>query len=143
MDLKNKNIIIDFEPISRRVLLTSDLSVYDLLSELAIPIRSICGGLGTCGKCRLLIQKGKDYLTAPSNIEKDFLDEKELEEGWRLACQSKIDVKKLQTIEKLAVPQFRVFLPNELVLEDFNILTAGINKKVNLQPMVKKYYIEV
>ncbi|MHA2180838.1 MAG: hypothetical protein ACXAAH_05380, partial [Promethearchaeota archaeon] len=64
MDLKNKNIIIDFEPISRRVLLTTDLSIYDLLSELSIPIRSICGGMGTCGKCRLFIQKGKEYLTS-------------------------------------------------------------------------------
>ncbi|MHA2336215.1 MAG: ASKHA domain-containing protein [Candidatus Hodarchaeales archaeon] len=143
MDLKNKNIIIDFEPISRRILLTKDLSIYDLLSELSIPIRSICGGMGTCGKCRLFIQKGKEYLTSFTSTEKDFLDGKELEEGWRLACQSKIDLKKLQTLEKLTVPQFRVFLPNELILEDFNILTTGINKEVNLSPMVKKYHIEV
>ena len=143
MDLKNRNIIIDFEPISRRVLLTSDLSVYDLLSELSISIRSICGGAGTCGKCKIFFQKGKDYLTSPSDAEKDFIDQKELEDGWRLACQSRIDIKKLQTLEKLTVPQFRIFLPNELILEDFNILTTGINKEVKLKPMVKKYYIEV
>ena len=143
MDLKNKNIIIDFEPISRRVLLTSDLSFYDLLSELSIPIRSICGGVGTCGKCRILIQKGKDFLTTPSSAEKNFLNQKELEEGWRLACQSRIDIKRIQNLEKLTAPQFRIFLPNELILEDFKILTTGINKEVNLSPMVKKYYIEV
>ncbi len=143
MDLKNKNIIIDFEPISRRVLLTSDLSVYELLSELSFPIRSICGGAGTCGKCRLLVQKGKDYLTTPTNTEKKFLDQDELEEGWRLACQSRIDTRKLQILEKLTIPQFRIFLPNELILEDFNILTTGIDKEVNFNPMVKKYYIEV
>jgi len=143
MDLKNRNIIIDFEPISRRVLLTSDLSIYDLLSELGIPIRSICGGAGTCGKCRLFIEKGKEYLTIPNDAEKDFLDQKELEDGWRLACQSRVDIKKLQTIEKLTIPQFRIFLPNELILEDFNILTTGINKEVKLKPLVKKFYIEV
>ncbi|MBY8984536.1 MAG: DUF4445 domain-containing protein [Candidatus Lokiarchaeota archaeon] len=143
MDLKNKNIIIDFEPISRRVLLTSDLSIYDLLSELNTPIRSICGGMGTCGKCRILIQKGKEFLTPPNNPEKKFLDHRELEEGWRLACQSRIDIKKVAIFEKLTVPQFRIFLPNELILEDFKILTTGINKHVTLNPMVKKYYIEV
>ena len=143
MDLQTKNIIIDFEPISRRVLLTSDISVYDLLSELSIRIRSICGGVGTCGKCRILIQKGKDYLTPPSNTEKNFLDQEELKEGWRLACQSRVDMKKLQSLEKETAPQFRIFLPNELILEDFNILTSGMNKEVRLDPMVKKYYIEV
>jgi uncharacterized 2Fe-2S/4Fe-4S cluster protein (DUF4445 family) len=143
MDLKSKNILIDFEPLSRRVLLTSDISVYDLLSELSIPIRSICGGAGTCGKCKLLIQKGKDYLTPPSKVEKSFVDQEQLKEGWRLACQSRIDMKKLQSLEKVPTPQFRIFLPNELILDDFNILTSGMNKEVRLDPMVKKYYIEV
>lgn len=143
MDLKSKNILIDFEPLSRRVLLTSDISVYDLLSELSIPIRSICGGAGTCGKCKLLIQKGKDYLTPPSKVEKSFVDQEELKEGWRLACQSRIDMKKLQSLEKVPTPQFRIFLPNELILDDFNILTSGMNKEVRLHPMVKKYYMEV
>jgi len=143
MDLKSKNIVIDFEPISRRVLLTSDISVYDLLSELSIPIRSICGGVGTCGKCKIFIQKGKEYLTPPSDAEKNFVDQEELKEGWRLACQSRIDMKKLQFLEKETAPHFRIFLPNELILEDFNILTSGMNKEVRLDPMVKKYYIEV
>lgn len=143
MNLQTKNIIIDFEPISRRVLLTSDISVYDLLSELSIPIRSICGGVGTCGKCRILIQKGKDFLAAPSNPEINFLNQEELKEGWRLACQSRVDIKKLQSLEKEVAPHFRIFLPNELILEDFNILTSGMNNEVRLDPMVRKYYIEV
>jgi uncharacterized 2Fe-2S/4Fe-4S cluster protein (DUF4445 family) len=143
MDLKTTNIIIDFEPISRRVLLTSDLSIYNLLSELSIPIRSICGGMGTCGKCKILIQKGKEFFYPPNNLEKKYIDQVELEEGWRLACQSRIDINKAETLEKLNIPQFRIFLPNELILEDFKILTTGINKNVNLNPMVKKYYIEI
>lgn len=143
MDLKNKNILIDFEPISRRVLLTNDISIYDLLSELSIRIRSICGGVGTCGKCRILIQKGKEYLIPPGKTEKNFLDQGELKEGWRLACQSKIDMRKLHSLEKVTTPQFRIFLPNELILEEFNILTSGMNNEVRLFPMVKKYYLEV
>lgn len=143
MDLKNKKIIIDFEPISRRVILTSDKPLYDLLSDLSIPIRSICGGLGTCGKCRLLIQKGKEFFNLPTTAERKFLDQIDLENGWRLACQARIDKNKLQSLEKIESPQFRIFLPNELMLEDFNILTAGVDKGVNLLPAVKKYYLDV
>ncbi|MFW9824512.1 MAG: ASKHA domain-containing protein [Candidatus Thorarchaeota archaeon] len=143
MDLNNKKIVIDFEPISRRVVVKSDLSIYDLLSELSIPIRSICGGAGTCGKCKLLIQKGKEYLISPSDSEKKILEEIEIEEGWRLACQVRIDVKQHSFLESMTPPQFRIFLPNELILEDFKILTTGISKHVNLNPMVKKYFLEV
>ncbi|MFW9897583.1 MAG: ASKHA domain-containing protein, partial [Candidatus Thorarchaeota archaeon] len=143
MDLKNKKIVIDFEPISRRVIVKTALSIYDLLSELSIPIRSICGGAGTCGKCKILIQKGKEYLNSPSNSEQKFLEEKEIEDGWRLACQVRIDVKQYLALESLNPPQFRIFLPNELILEDFKILTTGISKYVKLNPMVKKYFINV
>ncbi|MFX1345677.1 MAG: ASKHA domain-containing protein [Promethearchaeota archaeon] len=143
MDLENKKIIIDFEPISRRVILTSDKPLYDLLSDLSVPIRSICGGLGTCGKCKLLIQKGKEFFNLPTTAEKKFLNEIDIEKGWRLACQARIDKGKFQSLEKKESPQFRIFLPNELILEDFNILTAGLDKGVSLLPTVRKYYLEV
>ncbi|MFX1427102.1 MAG: ASKHA domain-containing protein [Promethearchaeota archaeon] len=143
MDLKNKNIIIDFEPISRRVVLSSHEPIYDLLSELRIPIRSICGGSGTCGKCRLLIQKGKEFFTIPTSAEEKFIYKKDLEYGWRLACQARLDMSKLQLLKKSSSPQIRIFLPNELLLEDFQILTKGIDKGVDLFPSIKKYYLNV
>ena len=96
MELNNKNIIIDFEPISRRVLLSSIKPLYDLITELSISIRSICGGLGTCGKCRLLIQKGKQFFIQPTSVEKKFINQEDLEFGWRLACQARILQRSLQ-----------------------------------------------
>ncbi|MFX1375605.1 MAG: ASKHA domain-containing protein [Promethearchaeota archaeon] len=143
MELNNKNIIIDFEPISRRVLLSSIKPLYELIIELSISIRSICGGLGTCGKCRLLIQKGKQFFIQPTSVEKKFINQDDLEMGWRLACQARIDEKKIQLVEEREAPQFRIFLPNELILEDFNILTGGIEKRVKLVPAIKKYFIEI
>ena len=143
MDLKNKNIIIDFEPISRRVLLSSDKPIYDLLSELSVPIRSICGGSGTCGKCRVLIQSGKEYFILPTSAEKEFIDQSDLDYGWRLACQARIDTSKLHLLEKTESSKFRIFLPNELLLEDFKILTGGLNKGINIFPAIKKYYLKV
>lgn len=143
MDLKSKNIVIDFEPISRRILLTSDKTVYELLSDLSVPIRSICGGLGTCGKCRLFIQKGREYLIPPTNSEKKFLSHADFENGWRLACQTKVEIEKITSLEKETSPQIRIYLPHEFMLEDFNILTSGIGKGIDLHPAIKKYYLEV
>ena len=53
MGTKEKNVIVDFEPLSRRALILPDKNMYELLINSGIFIRSLCGGLGTCGKCRL------------------------------------------------------------------------------------------
>ncbi len=143
MEIKNRSIIIDFEPISRRVYFSSDRSLYEILSDLDVQIRSICGGLGTCGKCKLLIQKGKEFLTAPTKTEKNFLTEVELRNGWRLACQTKLNKDNLNHLEKLTQPQFRIFLPSDTLLEDFNILITGISKGTKIQPSIQKIYTEV
>lgn len=46
-----------------------------------------CGGKGICGKCKVRFVK-----EAPESLqkEKEILTEKELEEGWRLACMAKV-----------------------------------------------------
>ena len=140
----NEKIIIDFEPISRRVYLFEDKSIYEILIKIGVPIRSLCGGSGKCGKCKILFQKGQNYLNSPTESEKDFINNDDIKKGWRLACQSRIDKAHIQTLEKEKnSPQFRIYLPDELVLEDFKILTSGISKEVKLNPNIKKLYIEV
>ena len=143
MESNSSRIIIDFEPISRRLFLADDNTLYEILKQLNVLIRSICGGAGTCGKCKLLIQKGKEYLSSPSIAEKKLLTIEELENGWRLACQTKIDQKNIQLLNKLDPPQFRIFLPAELLLEDFKILTTGIKRRIQLNPNIRKIYVEV
>ena len=143
MDAKKSNIIIDFEPISRRVIFSDDKSLYEILSDLNVPITSICGGLGTCGKCKVLVQRGNEYLTAPTASEMKYISKKELNNGWRLACQTKIDGKSKKFLETQQSPQFRVFLPSEFLLEDFKILVSGISKGIEIQPAIEKIFIDV
>ena len=143
MEKKSRSIFIDFEPISRRILVSKDSSIYELLDEINVPIRSICGGSGKCGKCRILIQKGNEFLNMPTNNEKNFINETEIQNGWRLACETRIKLKESSTLPKTKSPQIRIFLPNQLLLEDFKILTSGINKGIQLQPAVEKIFLEV
>jgi uncharacterized 2Fe-2S/4Fe-4S cluster protein (DUF4445 family) len=143
MDVKSKNILIDFEPISRRVILTPGKTVYELLTELNIPIRTICGGLGKCGKCKIMIQKGIENLITPTNLEKNLLEKDEIENGWRLACQTIINLEDESLLNELTMPQVRIFLPEQLLLEDFKILTSGLNEGTNIKPAIEKIYLEV
>ena len=143
MENKNKNIIINFEPISRRVIYSKDNTIFEILKELGISINSICGGAGTCGKCKISIQNGIEYLTPFTKSEMQYLTIEERKRGIRLACQTYIDQTKLKLLETLNEPQFRIFLPYELLLEGFKILTTGKSSEIQLRPLIKKYYIEV
>jgi len=139
----NSRIIIDFEPISRRLYYKKNESFYQMLVNSNIRVRSQCGGFGTCGKCKLLVQQGLKYLNPPTDSEKKLLTEEEITENFRLACQCYIDEDQIDPLKRLPQPQIRVFLPQEFLIEDFKILTSGINKGVNLNPNVEKVFIEV
>ncbi|MFX0074376.1 MAG: ASKHA domain-containing protein [Candidatus Hermodarchaeota archaeon] len=136
-------IVIDFEPISRRLFYIKERNLYQLLVNSGIRIRSFCGGLGTCGKCKLLIQQGNKYLNPPTHSEKKLLTEEEISNNYRLACQCYITEDQINIIGKESQPQIRAFLPQEVLIEDFKILTSGVNKGINLEPNVKKIYLEV
>ena len=139
----NSSIIIDFEPISRRLYYKKNDSIYQLLVNSGIRIRSLCGGLGTCGKCKLLIQKGNKFLNSLTDSEERLLTKEDISENRRLACQCYVSGDQIDFIKSHPEPQIRVFLPQEMLIEDFKILTSGLNKGINLNPNVKKVFLEI
>lgn len=57
------------------------------LSSNGIPIPSPCGGKATCKQCRVQILEGA---SEPLETDKATFTKKQLKEGWRLSCQSKV-----------------------------------------------------
>ena len=51
-----------------------------------IPVNAACGGNGTCHKCRVRV---KDGFAAITPKDRAAFRESELEQGWRLSCQSR------------------------------------------------------
>lgn len=143
MNGEDTNVIVDFEPLSRRAFIFPDKNFYELLTKAGIKIRSLCGGVGSCGKCKIIFQKGQDALTPPSKSELNVLSSEELKKGWRLACQTKVRNDFFSKFKTQEPPHFRVYLPEDLLFEDFKILTSGLNKGVQLHPNIHKYHIKV
>lgn len=54
------------------------------LERSGLPIESICGGAGKCGKCKVKIVRGAAWPHLPEELE--MLDRKEIENGIRLSC---------------------------------------------------------
>jgi len=57
------------------------------LTSSGIPIPSPCGGKATCKQCRIKITEGAEE---PLETDKATFTKKQLMDGWRLSCQSKI-----------------------------------------------------
>jgi Na+-transporting NADH:ubiquinone oxidoreductase subunit F len=57
------------------------------LTSHGIPIPSPCGGKATCKQCRVQIIEGA---TDPLETDKGTFNKKQLKEGWRLSCQTKV-----------------------------------------------------
>jgi uncharacterized 2Fe-2S/4Fe-4S cluster protein (DUF4445 family) len=75
---------IDFEPVGRRGTCPDDGSLLDAARRLGVDLASVCGGSGTCGRCRVQLVTGELTPTLPAELEK--LSSAELAQGYRLAC---------------------------------------------------------
>lgn len=62
-------------------------SLLNLLRQEEHYIPAYCGGKGICGKCKVRFLKNAPQ---PTENENKFFAEKELEHGWRLACETKV-----------------------------------------------------
>nr|MBC7245624.1 DUF4445 domain-containing protein [Chloroflexota bacterium] len=96
---------IDFEPVGRRGECPADASLLDAAQQLGVALISLCGGSGTCGRCKVQILSGQvSPLTA---AEVEALSARELQEGYRLACQvyALSDLKVRVPPESLSTPQ--------------------------------------
>jgi uncharacterized 2Fe-2S/4Fe-4S cluster protein (DUF4445 family) len=101
-------------------------NLLQFLRDNSIEISTPCGGKGTCGKCRVLVQGLQGM---PSDKEKELLGDKALEKGYRLACYNNI------------TSDIDIYIDDEK--KEASIVTSGRERQINLLPVVSKKYIEL
>jgi uncharacterized 2Fe-2S/4Fe-4S cluster protein (DUF4445 family) len=96
---------IDLEPVGRRALVAAGRTLLDAAQSAGVEIAAVCGGAGSCGKCR--IQRILGELSPPTASERRYFTEAEITAGYRLACQAVplSDVKIHIPPESLSTPQ--------------------------------------
>ncbi len=77
---------IHFEPLDRCGDCPADRSLLQAAQDLEIDLVSLCGGLGTCHRCKLQVLTG--LVSPPTENEKSTLLPQEIKDGYRLACQT-------------------------------------------------------
>jgi len=84
---------IDFEPVGRRGRGPADQSLLEAARQLGVELISLCGGKGTCSRCKIQIIDGE--VSPPTPNEEQTLSPQELE-GHPAITITQQDVRELQ-----------------------------------------------
>lgn len=76
--------------IGRNVAPVIGMTILDLAELNEVDWNSFCKR-GTCARCRCHISEGVEYLSIANEAEENRLDPEEIDEGYRLGCQSKFE----------------------------------------------------
>lgn len=124
----NKNVNVMFEPASKKVTVQAGTTVLAAARDAGLSIRSECSGVGSCGKCRVIVKRPED-LSELTAAEKKHLFASEIRQGYRLACQAKV------------LRDTTVTLPIESYLKTRRIQVTGIERFLTPKPAVRKFCV--
>lgn len=119
---------IRFEPFGVTTRVEAGTTLLQAAQAAGVEIESVCGGRGTCAKCKVIASRG---LTQPSNLERRNLSQAELTQGYRLACQA------------LIVDDVEVVVPEESRRARVSILAEGVQAKLANDPWVRRHQLKV
>lgn len=120
---------IDFEPVGRRGQCQDNESLLACARRLGVGIISLCGGEGTCHSCKVRVLSGT--VSEPTSNEQEVFSAQELEDGWRLACQT------------YPISDCKLSVPTESVTTPQRIQVEGLEITVHPEPPVRAYHLQL
>ena len=119
---------VRFEPSGVSTEAESGQTLLDVAIAAGVEIEAVCGGRGTCGKCRVIATEG---LSPLNEHERDELSAEDIAAGYRLACQAQV------------VSDVEVVVPQESRISRVSILTHGVTAEHKFDPWVWRRTINV
>jgi uncharacterized 2Fe-2S/4Fe-4S cluster protein (DUF4445 family) len=114
----NHQLTIQHQNDQKQVEVRGGTTILKAMEKAGIAIQAPCGGNGICGKCQVRLISGK-------------IDPHEVQNNLVLACQTKI------------TSDLTVELPEKNVQKKLKILERGIQRPIELHPVIKKSYFEL
>jgi len=127
--MKRQEYKIIFEPTGRQVYALPGTILLEAAAQAGLILQTPCGGAGRCGKCRLKVVSGA---CPPSANCRTALGKPEVEQGYRLACQARI-----QSDLVVEVPVTSLFESQQ------QILVQATGAPMELSPAISKRFLEL
>ena len=124
-----KSFQIEFQPLGRRERFPTGQSILECAHQAGIDLVSLCGGQGTCGKCKVQIISGE--VSEPSQKEREALTAEEIAQGYRLACQTHPE------------GDLALHIPAESLSAPQRLQVEGIEIPVTPDPTIQAYEVSL
>lgn len=125
---KSKLVRVVFEPGGTEVFVPAGTLLSKAAAASGNAVETPCGGVGTCGKCRVVVQGA---LSDPCEAERQRLSDAEIAEGVRLACRTRVKGEMTVTIPEGS---------RSLIQK---ILSHGVLRECEIMSGVTKVYCEL
>lgn len=123
------SFVIDFEPIGTRLICEEPVLLRDAATRAGVPLKSVCGGKTTCGKC--LVRVTGTALSSVTEAERLLLSDAEIAAGYRQACRT------------LVSGDVSVYIPPSSLVEEQKLQLEGTETPVEIDPLVRKFCVTV
>ena len=117
---------VTFQPSGRQFEVTRRDSLFEIATEAGVEVDTVCGGNGTCGKCKVLFEKDPPVACS---VDYMHLSGAEIADGYRLSCQV------------IANDSMVVRVPETGNRATVRVLHEGVRREVELHPNIKKVFI--
>jgi uncharacterized 2Fe-2S/4Fe-4S cluster protein (DUF4445 family) len=118
---------VRFKPLDEVTEVERGTSVLKAAFQAGLRLDAECGGMGRCGKCRVMVTKGVSAITPK---EREYLTPYDIENNIRLACQANVQASTVVSI--LSTPSAKD-----------QILEAGVSRTVAFDPAIKKHFLDL
>ncbi|MBD3192706.1 MAG: DUF4445 domain-containing protein [Candidatus Heimdallarchaeota archaeon] len=127
--MKQKRATVTFQPEGIIVEVPLGETILTATKKAGIILTIPCGGHGRCGKCKVLINKGQNSLKGDFHTK--TLTLKEIEDGYRLACQTKVE------------GDLEIFIPGESRVISQKILSDSLPVKMEIAPVIIRQQLTI
>jgi uncharacterized 2Fe-2S/4Fe-4S cluster protein (DUF4445 family) len=117
-----REVEVIFQPIGRRITTQPGENLLSIAQDAGIELASICGGMGTCGSCRVKIVEGQ--ASYPTSTETAEISPEDIASGFRYACQTTVN------------GDLRIDIPPESLTATQRLQVEGQELVVELDPNV-------
>src|SRR5208283_3129310 len=124
-----QNFIAELQPIGRRAEISAGQTLLSAAQSVGVELQAVCGGVGTCGQCKVHLTAGS--LSAPTSQEEEKLGSELLACGYRLACQA------------MPASDVTLEIPPESLTSSQRVQLDGLEIGVSLDPLVVPFDLAV
>ena len=136
-DSQKRRFKVHFLPNDKTVEVEAGQTILEAAHRVGVYINSICGGEGVCGKCKVIVDKGR-VDSAPTTL----LTRDEVQRNYVLACEARV----VDNLQVLIPEETRLEGGQILVDEDarrFSLLSSVTGEPVAFRhdPLIKKIFL--